>query len=267
MSAFPWRPGETGVLEIGGARLEAACHGPRPDEAPTIALLHEGLGCVALWRDFPQRLAQATGFGVFVYSRLGYGRSAPVALPRPLDYMTREATATLPLVLDAAAVERAVLLGHSDGASIAAIYAGAFDDPRLRGLALIAPHFFAEPEGLQAIRAAEQAFAEGDLRDRLAKYHDDVGGAFYGWSRAWLDPGFARWNIADAIDGWRIPAFVVQGDQDPYGTAAQVDEISARARAPVEILMLPGCGHAPQFERAQETLAALAGFCLRVARR
>ncbi len=263
MTAFPWKSAD--FLEIDGVRLETACLGPPPEHAPTIVLLHEGLGCVALWRDVPQRLAEATGFGVFVYSRRGYGRSAPVPLPRPLDYMTQEATGALPRVLDAIGVARVMLVGHSDGASIAAIYAGAFADPRLRGLALIAPHFFAEAQGLLAIRAAERAFAEGDLRPRLAKYHEDVEGAFYGWKRAWLDPGFERWNIADAIEGWRVPALVVQGDDDPYGTLAQVDAISARARVPVETLLLPGCGHAPQFERAEATLAALAGFCLRAA--
>jgi pimeloyl-ACP methyl ester carboxylesterase len=253
-----WNP--AGFLDIDAARLEIACWGPPPDAAATIVLLHEGLGCVALWRDFPQKLAAATGFGVLAYSRAGYGRSTPVALPRPLDYMTREAVETLPRLLDAVGVERLLLVGHSDGGSIAAIYAGAVDDSRLRGLAMIAPHFFAEPEGLAAIRAAEAAFVAGDLRPRLAKYHDDVEGAFFGWSRAWSDPGFINWNIADYIEGWRVPALVVQGDADPYGTLEQVNEIRRRAPA-TRALILPGCGHAPQFERPEPTLAAIAGFC------
>ena len=265
MPAYPWRPGAPEFIDVYGARLETLCLGPPPDAAPTIVLLHEGLGCVALWRDVPQKLAEATGLGVLVYSRRGYGRSSPVALPRPLDYMAREATETLPRLLEAAGVQRALLLGHSDGASIAAIYAGAFDDPRLAGLALIAPHFFAEPEGLDAIRAAERAFNQGELRGRLAKYHADVDGAFYGWSRAWLDPGFARWNIAESIDRWRVPALIVQGDEDPYGTLKQVDEVSRRARVAVETLIQPGVKHAPQFERPEATLAALADFCRRCA--
>ena len=263
MTSPPWTPGEIRFLDINAVRLEYAAHGSPPEAAPTILLLHEGLGCVALWRDVPEKLAAATGLGVLAYSRLGYGRSSPVALPRPLDYMTREAVETLPLVLDAVGVRRAVLIGHSDGASIAAIFAGAFDDPRLAGLALIAPHFFAEAHGLAAIAAAGRAYAEGDLRDRLAKYHADVDGAFYGWSRAWLDPEFARWNIAEYIGRWRVPALAVQGEADAYGTLAQIEAI--RARAEVETLLLPGCGHAPQFERAPETLAALAAFCRRVA--
>jgi pimeloyl-ACP methyl ester carboxylesterase len=263
MTSHAWTPGEAGFLDIEGARLEFSAHGPAPLDAPTIVMLHEGLGCVALWRDVPANLAAATGLGVLTYSRLGYGRSKPVALPRPLDYMTREAVQTLPRVLDAAGVQRAILVGHSDGASIAAIFAGAFDDKRLAGIALIAPHFFAEAQGLKAIGEAERAFATGDLKARLAKYHADVEGAFYGWSRAWLAPEFERWNIADCIERWRVPALAVQGEDDAYGTMRQIEAISARAA--VETLILPGCGHAPQFERPAETLAALADFCRRIA--
>jgi len=258
-------PGEAGFLDLDGARLEFTAYGAAPQDAPTLVLLHEGLGCVAMWRDFPQKLAAATGCGVLAYSRRGYGRSTPVALPRPLDYMTREAIETLPRVLDAVGIRRAVLVGHSDGASIAAIFAGAFDDPRLTAIALIAPHFFAEAHGLKAIRAAERAFVETDLKPRLAKYHADVEGAFHGWSRAWLDPGFERWSIAEYIGRWRVPALAVQGEDDAYGTLRQIEAIEARARLEVETLILPGCGHAPQFERAKETLTAIAGFCRRVA--
>ena len=169
-------------------------------------MLHEGLGCVALWRDFPRRLAAATGFGVFAYSRAGYGQSDPVPLPRPLDYMTREARETLPELLDAIGLRRGVLLGHSDGASIAAIYAGSVEDFRVRGLVLMAPHFFTEKGGLASIAAAREAYATSDLRAKLAKYHRDVDNAFRGWNDAWLDPGFKAWNIADAIDYLRVPA-------------------------------------------------------------
>jgi pimeloyl-ACP methyl ester carboxylesterase len=265
MTAFAWTPAEPRFVEIAGVRLEAACHEPAPGEAPTLVLLHEGLGCVALWRDFPEQLAAKTGLGVFAYSRAGYGRSDTVPLPRPLDYMTREARDVLPRVLDAIGFRRGVLIGHSDGASIAAIYAGACADERLAGQVLIAPHFFAEPEGLQAIAKAERAFVQGDLREKLAKYHTDVDAAFWGWNRAWLDPEFKRWSIADSIDRWTKPTLAIQGDNDPYGTMKQIDEIAHRARAPVESLVLPACGHAPQFERREATLAAIVEFCRRVA--
>jgi pimeloyl-ACP methyl ester carboxylesterase len=204
-------------------------------------LLHEGLGSVGLWRDFPARLSEATSCGVFAYSRLGYGRSSPVALPRPLDYLTREAIETLPRVLDALGLTRFALVGHSDGASIAAIYAGAFDDPKLAALALIAPHFFREPESLAAILAAERAYSDTDLRARLARHHNDVDGAFLGWSRAWTDPGFAAFDIAEYVERWRVPALVVQGEDDPYGTKRQVETVAARARGSVETRLLTDC--------------------------
>ena len=258
MTRFDWtapRP-----LDIDGVRLETAVWGPAPDAAPTILLLHEGLGSVGLWRDFPFALSAATGCGVFAWSRRGYGRSSPVALPRPLDYMTREAVETLPRILDALPPARFALVGHSDGASIAAIYAGAFDDARLSALALMAPHFFREPESLAAIQAAERAYAQGDLRARLARHHDDVDGAFCGWSGAWTDPGFAAFDVSGYIDRWRVPALVVQGEDDPYGTVRQVETVVERAQAGVEVRMLAGCQHAPHFERPAETLAALAGF-------
>lgn len=258
MTRFDWTAPHP--LDLDGVRLETACWGPHPAAAPTLVLLHEGLGSVALWRDFPAKLSEATGFGVFAYSRQGYGRSSPAALPRPLDYMTREAVETLPRLLETLRLKRFALIGHSDGASIAAIYAGAFDDPRLAALALISPHFFREPESLDAIQAAERAFVGADLRARLAHHHDDVDGAFWGWSRAWTDPGFAAFDIADGIDRWRVPALVVQGKDDPYGTIAQVETVVARARAGVETRLLPDCRHAPHFERPDETLIALAGF-------
>ena len=259
MTLFPWNAHPSAVL-VDGVRLEAAGFGPPPEAAPTLVLLHEGLGCVALWRDFPRALAEATGFGVFAYSRAGYGRSDPTLLPRPLDYMTREARDVLPRVLQTVGVRSFALVGHSDGGTIAAIYAGLAETPGLRGIALLAPHFFAEPEGLGSIRAAATAFRSGDLRRRLARHHDHVDVAFEGWAGAWLDPGFLEWNVADAIDRWRVPALAIQGKDDVYGTRAQIDEIARRARVALEIEMIPNCGHAPQFEAAERTLARIAGF-------
>ena len=259
-----WMPGERATLDVDGTRLEAACHGPAPGDAPTLVLLHEGLGCTALWRDFPARLAEATGWGVFAWSRAGYGHSDPAALPRPLDYMEREAHGMLGRVLDGFGFERGVLVGHSDGASIAALYAGGISDHRVRGTVLIAPHFFTEPTGLAAIGEARRAYDDGDLRSRLARYHADVDGAFRGWNDAWLDPRFEAWDVTDAIDHLRVPTLAIQGEADPYGTRAQVDALVERSYAPVELLMLPGCAHAPHVERPDETVAAIDAFVRRL---
>lgn len=255
-----------GKLTVNGLSLEYACHGAAPDQATTLVMLHEGLGCVDLWRDIPQRLAELTGFGVLVFSRAGYGRSDPVPLPRPLDYMEREAEDVLPKVLDQMGIRRCVLLGHSDGATIAALYAGGSGDMRVRGQILIAPHFFGEASGLAAIAEAREAFVSGDLKAKLAKYHTHVDVAFYGWADAWLDPGQAGWNVADAIDHLRTPTLCIQGDQDAYGTMAQLDEVMTRSYAPVDELRLPGVGHAPHLEATDQTLAEIADFCARLAR-
>ncbi len=260
MKAFSWTEAPHGAIVVDGKRLEAAAFGRPPDSAPTLVLLHEGLGCVALWRDFPERLAAATGCGVFVFSRAGYGRSDTVALPRPLDYMTHEARSLL-TVLGAIGFKRGVLVGHSDGASIAAIYAGEHDDPRVRGLVLMAPHLFTEPPGLASIAEAKRAYERGDLKPKLAKYHADVDAAFLGWNRAWLDPGFAAWTIEALVERWRTPALVIQGADDQYGTLAQVRAIEARAPTPVASLILADCKHSPQFEQPQATLDAIARFC------
>lgn len=253
-------------LMAGGKLLEYACWGPPPSEALTIVLLHEGLGSVALWRDLPDRLVAATGLGVVAYSRAGYGRSEGIALPRPLDYQTREAVEVLGDVLDALGVQQTVLTGHSDGATIAAIYAGSVSDMRVRGLILMAPHFFTESTGLAAIVTAGQAYETGDLKVKLAKYHVDPDLAFRGWHDAWTHPDFAVWNVADVIDHWRIPVLAIQGRDDPYGTLAQIEEIDTRIYSPFEALILDECGHAPHLEFPTETDAAIAEFCARLIR-
>src|SRR5271165_3951011 len=247
MTGFRWIEGVGGEVVADGKRLEAVAYGPPPEKVPTIVMLHEGLGCVALWRDFPAKLAAATGWGAFAYSRAGYGRSDRIDLPRPLDYMTREARFSLPAVLEAIRFQRGILLGHSDGASIAAIYAGERFDGRVKGLVLIAPHVFTEEPG--------------ELRAKLAKYHADVDSAFGGWNGAWLDPGFKAWNIEDAIGRWRVPALLIQGADDQYGTLAQIRAIEARSPAPVASLILEACRHSPHLEQPRATLDAAAKFC------
>jgi pimeloyl-ACP methyl ester carboxylesterase len=261
MTAFQWIEGVRGEIVACGKRLEAVAYGAAPRQAPTIVMLHEGLGCVALWRDFPSKLAATTGWGVFAYSRAGYGGSDPVDLPRPLDYMSREARFSLPAAFDAIGFQRGILLGHSDGASIAAIYAGEHADPRISGLVLMAPHLFTEAGGVASIAEARRAYETGDLRAKLAKYHAHVDSAFWGWNGAWLDPGFKGWNIEDRVGRWRVPALVIQGVDDQYGTLKQIRGIEARSPAPVKSLILEACRHSPQFDQPQATLDAIAAFC------
>ena len=251
-------------LTAGGKSLEYERWGA--EGAPTLLMLHEGLGSLGLWRDFPERLSEATGWAVAAYSRAGYGGSDAAVLPRPLDYMTREAVEVLPEVIDALGLSRAVLLGHSDGATIAAIHAGSVADPRVHGLILMAPHFFTEPMGLAEIARAREAFETGDLRARLARHHADPDNAFRGWNDAWLDPGFRDWNVADVIDGIRVPILAIQGEGDAYGTRAQIDEIEARACGPVRVEMLADCGHAPHRDQPERVLSAIADFTRGLAR-
>src|SRR3954453_23873905 len=183
----------SGFLRIGASELEYRMIGPVSEDPPTIVMLHEGLGSVGLWGDFPDKLQAATGAGVFFYSRAGYGASTPVTLPRPLDYMHVEALEVLPRLLEQIGFRRGLLLGHSDGASIAAIYAGAHQDHRVQGVAMIAPHFIVEDVSVTSIAEIKTAYETTSLRAKLARWHKDVDNAFYGWNGACLDPRFRDW--------------------------------------------------------------------------
>ncbi len=247
------------VFSLQGLAIETSWCGPGPTAAPTIVLLHEGLGCVALWRDFPAALAHATGCGVFAYSRPGYGQSDPVRLPRPLTYM-HDGAKHLPAILDQAEITRAILLGHSDGASIATIAAGSHYDARVRGLVLIAPHFFVEDQSIAGIAAAKRAYHQGDLRQRLARYHRDVDVAFRGWNDAWLDPAFRSWRIDEFLPHIRLPILLLQGSDDEYGTTAQIRTAQELAYGPLETLLLPGVGHQPHLRAQSATVQAIRDF-------
>lgn len=252
-------------LEAGGHRLEYEWVGPGPGEAPTIVFLHEGLGSVAMWRDFPARVAEATGCGALVYSRWGYGTSDPVTLPRPVRYMHDEGLQVLPEVLAAAGVQDAILLGHSDGGSIALVFAGSTQSRsgpgcRLRGVVTFAAHVFNEDISVRSIAAAREAWKTTDLRTRLARYHDDVDGAFQGWNDVWLDPDFRAWNIEEFLPAVVCPVLAIQGEADEYGTARQLEAIAEGVGGPVETLMLPDCGHSPQRDQPEAALAAVVRF-------
>jgi pimeloyl-ACP methyl ester carboxylesterase len=255
-----------GMLDLGTMRLEYRMIGPRPHEAPTIVMLHEGLGCVGLWGDFPDQLQAATGAGVFVYSRAGYGCSSPVKLPRPLTFMHEDAREVLPKVLDAIGFRRGLLLGHSDGASIAAIYAGSVQDHRVRGLILIAPHFFTEDMGIAEIARAKEAYATTDLRQKLARWHADVDNAFRGWNDAWLDPEFRNWDISEPLAYIRVPILIVQGEDDQYGTQRQIEVARQECYCPVEVALYRGVRHAPHREAPALLLASVSEFAGRLLR-
>jgi pimeloyl-ACP methyl ester carboxylesterase len=262
MTALP----STGFLSIGAARLEYRMIGPSPADAPTLVLLHEGLGSAKLWGEFPEKLAAATGCGVFVYSRAGYGASSPVPLPRPLDYMHVEALDVLPKLLAAIGFRRGLLVGHSDGASIAAIYAGGIQDHRIRGVALMAPHFIVEDISVASIAQIKTAYETTELRSRLARWHGDVDNAFYGWNAAWLDPKFRGWDISDYLAYIRVPVLIVQGADDHYGTLRQIEIAEAECYCPVEVAIMPGAGHSPHREAAETTLQTIADFARRILR-
>ncbi len=249
-------------IEIGGRALEAARWGEAG--APEIVLLHEGLGSVGLWRDFPARLAARSGRRLFAYSRAGYGQSASIELPRPLSYMEDEARETLPRILDAAGARRVILLGHSDGASIAAIHAAGSGVAKtgcvIAGLVLIAPHFFVEDVSVASIAAAREAYENGDLRARLARHHRDVDAAFRGWNGAWLDPRFRAWRIDDLLPLIDSPVLLIQGEADEYGTLAQIATAAAKLPHPPRVMLVPGAGHSPQFSHPERVIGAVAAF-------
>lgn len=250
---------EPRFITIHGVRLEYVRIPASQPGRPPLVLLHEGLGSVALWRDFPQQLAEATGAEVVVYSRRGYGRSDKLAAPNTVDYMHDEAHIVLPELLKQLQLERPVLIGHSDGGSIALIYAGSGFAP-LSGLVLMAPHVFVEDITISSIAAAKVAYETTDLGKRLGRYHDDVDHSFWGWNDIWLLPAFRHWSIEEFVPKVECPILVIQGRDDEYGTPAQLDSIKQLAPAPMESALLPDCRHSPHRDQPAQTLALIADF-------
>jgi pimeloyl-ACP methyl ester carboxylesterase len=274
------------LITIANRQLEYEWHGPSPDRsdaAPSLVFLHEGLGCVAMWRDFPARLAEQTGLGALVYSRAGYGKSDPIELPRPVTFMYEEALVVLPKVLDAFAIREAILVGHSDGGSIAIIHAGGSGDSRVRGLILEAPHVFVEEVGVESIRKIGEQYREGgagrmpvndpqdagaptgapigSLRQRLARYHGEhVDQTFWGWNDVWLNPEFRSWNIEEYLAGIKAPVLLIQGEDDRYGTREQLRRIEAGCKGAVRTVMIEACGHSPHLDQPERALDAMKEF-------
>lgn len=246
-------------FRLDGIELEYHWIGEPADHA--LVFLHEGLGSVSLWRDFPAQVAAATNLPALVFSRAGYGGSSPVTVPRPLDYLEREAREILPLVLDAAAISSAILIGHSDGASIALVHAALDDRHRVQGVVAMAPHTFVEDVCIDAIAQVAEAYDNGDLRARLLRHHGaNVDCAFLGWGRAWLDPAFKAMDLRSYLPRLQVPVLVIQGEDDEYATLAQVDVVVSDVGGVAESLVLPQCGHSPQRDRPEAVVAAIAEF-------
>lgn len=253
---------EARPLDVAGTTLEVgelpACRAG----AGALVLLHEALGSVSLWRDLPERLAAATGMRVVAYSRAGHGRSAPAPRPRTAAFFDHEAHRVLPALLDLLGVRRPLLLGHSDGATIALLHAA---HHRVRGAAILAPHVVVEPEAIAGVEDAATAYAAGGrLRDGLARHHDAPDALFEDWTTMWLDPAMADWSVEHELAGIRDPLLLVQGEEDAYATLGQLDRVAARTGCPVERLVLPG-GHLPHAEHPEAVVAAVAALATRTA--
>jgi pimeloyl-ACP methyl ester carboxylesterase len=250
-------------VQAGGHRLEYARIDVGGPGRPVLVLLHEGLGSVAMWRDFPHRLAHATASRVIAYSRYGYGNSDPLAGPRGVGYMHDEALVVLPELLDALAVDRPILVGHSDGASIALIHAGGAGRA-VAGVVAMAPHVLVEDVSIASIAAARDAYGASALRERLARYHADVDGAFGGWNDIWLAPAFRAWNIEAYLPRIACPVLAIQGEDDEYGTMDQVARI-ARGVRDVELVKLGDCRHSAHRDQPEAVIDAVSRFVDRVA--
>jgi len=249
---------------VAGHRLETCRYGDS-GKALRVVLLHEGLGSVAAWRDFPALLARQLDEPVLVYSRVGYGQSSPLSAPRDAGFMHHEAQVMLPALLRALQVEQPILVGHSDGASIALIHAGTIDGLRPRGVAVLAPHLFVEPVTVREIAMVRNGFEASGLGRRLARHHRDPEATFRGWADAWLSDEFRNWNIEAEVAAIDCPLLAIQGEDDQYGTSLQIERLtglSPQAKA----LMLPGCRHSPHQEQPAVVLAALTAFVAGLAR-
>jgi pimeloyl-ACP methyl ester carboxylesterase len=246
---------------IGAKSLETGWYGPPPEEALTLVFLHEGLGCIDMWRDFPYRLASATNCGLLIYSRLGYGRSDACPLPRPVNFMHDEGLYILPELLDKRRVKECILIGHSDGGSIGIIYAGGTPALPLKGLVTEAAHVFCEEISIRSIREARERYISGNLRKKLEKYHGrNTDSAFWGWNSTWLHPDFKHWNLEEYLPNIQVPVLAIQGENDPYGSPAQLKAIVSQSGGKSESLVLSDCGHSPHFDCSEITFQAMKDF-------
>ncbi len=248
-------------LFLNGKKLESVWYGPPPEESPTLLFLHEGLGCVSMWRDYPEKLAQQTGCGALVYSRLGYGNSDACELPRPLNFMHHEGLEVLPKIIAQCKLKKYIFVGHSDGASIALINSGGNPTESLLGIISEAPHVFCEKLTIRSIKKVGELFRSGNLRELLKKHHgSNIECAFNGWLNVWLHPEFEEWNIESCLSKIQSPQLVIQGNDDEYGTSAQVEAVVRHSGSLVETHFLDNCGHSPHRDQESLTLEFMIQF-------
>lgn len=246
-------------VTVHGVRLDYQIIPAASGREDTLVFLHEGLGSISLWRDFPEKVGAATGWRVLVYSRQGYGQSDAISGPRPVSYMHDEATIALPAILDELRIDAPILVGHSDGGSIALIHAGRTGRP-VRGIVTMAAHVFVESVTVRSIAEAKVTFETTNLSEKMGRHHRDAAAAFWGWNDIWLNPDFRTWNIEDCLPTIACPVLVIQGEEDEYGTPAQVGAICRGVSGTATPLMLPNCRHTPHRDQEKATIAAIAGF-------
>ncbi len=245
-------------INLSGRLLELRLIDPSEKRLPTLVFLHEGLGSVSLWREFPDRVTAATGAGAVIYSRHGHGQSSTLEAKRQPDYMHREALDVLPALLRKLGIQKTILFGHSDGASIALIYAGAGHP--VAGLVLEAPHVFVEEISLRGIAQAGLNYRTTDLPHKLARHHRDADKTFWGWHDIWTSPSFRDWNIETYLPSITCATLLIQGEQDKYGSIAQIDAVAAAVEGTTSKHLLPNCGHTPHREQADLTLKLVTSF-------
>jgi len=247
-------------IQLNNKILESVWYGPPPENATTLVFLHEGLGSVSTWKDFPQELSRITGCGALIYSRLGYGQSENCELPRQLNFMHEEGLEVLPDIIKRCSIQDYILIGHSDGASIGLIHAGSNSADKLRGIISEAPHVFSETITISSIKKLRENYNLGNLRMLLKKHHKDIDMTFNGWADVWLDDEFTDWNIESYLTRIKVPQLIIQGKDDEYGTSAQVDAIVCNSAGNVKTCFLENCGHSPHRDQQSKTLYIMNEF-------
>lgn len=248
-------------IHIAGKKIEYFFVGAHRSNAPTLVFLHEGLGSARHWKDFPHEIVEKTGYQALIYSRLGYGRSDPFTLPRPIDYLESEGLIFFPQLLAALEIVDCILIGHSDGGSIALIFGGSGQTAvTIRGIVAIAAHVFNQAQLVANIHQVREPFEKGEMRQKLAKYHDHVDLVFWGWFETWISEPFRSFNIERYLPQITVPLLILQGTDDPFSTMQQVESIAGKSGGETKVALLEACEHTPHKEQRQKTVALICDF-------